>query len=283
MRITIIDSNQEKIYSGIIKRNSSYDSSFKAKLDKAADSLDSVDSKNSLDSLNSKNNVDSLDSSNSNNPVDYLNSLNNGQQQISYESYSPVLGKVTEVPSELMPYFDEASKTYGIDKGILIAIAKRESNFRSDATSSAGARGIMQLMPETAKGLGVTNAYDPEQNIMGAARLLSSELKKYNGNLSLALAAYGAGGGSVGKYNGIPPYTETRNSITRALAYYSEGYKIKGSADVTKPDAAYLAEKLAEYKSTNGSAYDKLVTINASQKKDLIIALTNAEALLHSN
>lgn len=282
MRITIIDSNQEKVYSGIIRRNTQYSDSFKTKLDKAADSLNQEEGVSSADS-------DCINTG-SGEAVPGLNSVNSLSSQsghtvsvdadgVSDESY-PAAGTVTEVPTELMPYFDEASKTYGVDKGILIAIARRESNFRSDATSSAGAMGIMQLMPGTAKGLGVTNAYDPEQNIMGGARLLSSELKTYNGNLSLALAAYGAGGGSVGKYNGIPPYTETRNSITRALAYYSEGYKEKGSDKVTKPDASYLAEKLSEYKNTNGSAYDSSVTMNERQKEDLLTAIKNAEALL---
>ncbi len=104
--------------------------------------------------------------------------------------------------------FTEAAEKYGVDKRLLLAVAKTESNFHTDATSSAGAMGVMQLMPQTAAGIGVTNAYDPYQNIMGGARLLSDHLSQYDGNLDLALAAYNAGAGTVKKYGGVPPFTE---------------------------------------------------------------------------
>lgn len=104
--------------------------------------------------------------------------------------------------------FTEAAETYGVDKKLLLAVAKHESNFRTDVTSSAGAMGVMQLMPRTAAGIGVTDAYDPYQNIMGGARLLADHLKQYDGNLDLALAAYNAGVGTVRKYGGVPPFTE---------------------------------------------------------------------------
>lgn len=97
-------------------------------------------------------------------------------------------------PENLEEYFKEASETYGVDINLLKSIAKQESNFNPSATSSAGAMGVMQLMPSTAKGLGVTNAYDAQQNIMGGAKLMAQNLKKYNGDVSLALAAYNAGG-----------------------------------------------------------------------------------------
>ena len=96
-------------------------------------------------------------------------------------------------PENLEEYFKEASETYGVDINLLKAIARQESNFNPSATSSAGAMGVMQLMPSTAKGLGVTNAYDAQENIMGGAKLMAQNLKKYNGDVSLALAAYNAG------------------------------------------------------------------------------------------
>lgn len=120
----------------------------------------------------------------------------------------------------LEEYFKEASETYGVDINLLKAIAKQESNFNPSATSSAGAMGVMQLMPSTAKGLGVTNAYDAQQNIMGGAKLMAQNLKKYNGDVSLALAAYNAGGGNVDKYGGIPPFKETQNYVKKVLGYY---------------------------------------------------------------
>ena len=123
-------------------------------------------------------------------------------------------------PENLEEYFKEASETYGVDINLLKAIARQESNFNPSATSSAGAMGVMQLMPSTAKGLGVTNAYDAQQNIMGGAKLMAQNLQKYNGDVSLALAAYNAGGGNVDKYGGIPPFKETQNYVKKVLGYY---------------------------------------------------------------
>lgn len=123
-------------------------------------------------------------------------------------------------PKNLEEYFKEASETYGVDINLLKAIARQESNFNPSATSSAGAMGVMQLMPSTAKGLGVTNAYDAQENIMGGAKLMAQNLKKYNGDVSLALAAYNAGSGNVDKYGGIPPFKETQNYVKKVLGYY---------------------------------------------------------------
>lgn len=97
-------------------------------------------------------------------------------------------------------YFAEASKKYNVDESLLKAVAKTESDFDADAVSSAGAVGIMQLMPGTAASLGVTDRTDPEQSIMGGAKYLSELLDKYDGDENKALAAYNAGAGNVSKY-----------------------------------------------------------------------------------
>ncbi len=123
---------------------------------------------------------------------------------------------------ELNTYFKEAADLYNVDVKLLKAIAKAESNFNPSDTSSAGAMGIMQLMPNTAKGLGVTNAYDARQCIMGGARYIADKIASYDGNLTLALAAYNAGSGNVKKYGGVPPFTETQNYIKKVLGYYNE-------------------------------------------------------------
>lgn len=120
---------------------------------------------------------------------------------------------------ELERIFEEASKKYQVPLALLKAVAKAESDFDPNEVSSSGAIGIMQLMPETAKGLGVTNPYDPEQNIMGGAKYLADKLKMYNGDVELALAAYNAGSGSVAKYGGVPPFKETQSYIKKVLAY----------------------------------------------------------------
>jgi soluble lytic murein transglycosylase-like protein len=121
---------------------------------------------------------------------------------------------------ELDSYFAEASATYGVDEKLLKAVAKAESNFNPSAVSSAGAIGIMQLMPSTAAGLGVSDSFDARENILGGAKYLSQLLNKYNGDTSLALAAYNAGSARVDEYGGIPPYTETQNYVAKVLAYY---------------------------------------------------------------
>ena len=116
--------------------------------------------------------------------------------------------------------FSAAEQRYGLPTGILSAVAHAESNYRPDAVSSAGAVGIMQLMPDTAKALGV-DATNPVQAIDGAARLLKGQLDKY-GSVQLALAAYNAGGPTVDRYGGIPPYPETQNYVQKVMSYMNE-------------------------------------------------------------
>lgn len=132
--------------------------------------------------------------------------------------------------SYLEQIFQKASDTYHVSKDLLKAMAKAESNFRADATSHCGAMGIMQLMPGTAASLGVSDAYDPEQNIMGGAQYISRLLEKYNGNVSYALAAYNAGSGNVDKYGGIPPFKETQGYVAKIMNYLEEGVMIPDSA-----------------------------------------------------
>ncbi len=115
----------------------------------------------------------------------------------------------------------QAAGKYNLDTALIKAVIKAESNFNQKAVSPAGAKGLMQLMPQTASALNVVNVFHPGDNIEGGARYLSYLLKLYGGNKKLALAAYNAGEGAVAKYNNsVPPYRETQNYVRRVLSLY---------------------------------------------------------------
>ena len=125
------------------------------------------------------------------------------------------------IKEDMDSIFEEASALYQIPSKLLRAVAKAESGFNPKAVSKAGAMGVMQLMPGTARSLGVSDPYNARQNILGGAKYLKQNLDRFGGDVSLALAAYNAGPGSVTKYGGIPPYKETQNYVKKIMADYT--------------------------------------------------------------
>lgn len=124
-----------------------------------------------------------------------------------------------------IPYADligSTARRYGVSPSLIAAVVKAESGFNPMAQSRAGAKGLMQLMDDTARSLGVSSVFDPAQNIEGGVRFLASLLTRFGGDPNLALAAYNAGAAAVERYGGIPPYRETRDYVSKVLSYWRE-------------------------------------------------------------
>ncbi|WKB35040.1 lytic transglycosylase domain-containing protein [Terrilactibacillus sp. S3-3] len=152
-------------------------------------------------------------------------------QEISSSSLSPAAASTAGAPAlsadktaangSYSDIINQMGKKYDVDPKLIQSVIKQESGGHANATSAAGAQGLMQLMPATSQALGVTDPYDPKQNIEGGTKYLKQLLDHFNGDKRLAVAAYNAGTASVEKYNGIPPYSETQAYVNNVLSTYN--------------------------------------------------------------
>jgi len=127
-----------------------------------------------------------------------------------------------EPPGDLRGLARDAALRHGLDPGLVLAVVQVESGFVPEALSPKGARGLMQLMPGTASALGVSDPFDPAQNLDGGARHLGALIARYGGDVTKALAAYNAGEGAVARHGGVPPYRETRDYVKHVLRRYKK-------------------------------------------------------------
>jgi len=140
----------------------------------------------------------------------------NGQEQ-DKSTESRVVSPSPDKKDSFADIIKRASQKYNVDEDLIRAVIGQESSFNPQAVSRCGACGLMQLMPETARSLGVKDVFDPEENIMAGVKYLRDKLNEFGGNVSCALAAYNAGSAAVRKYGGIPPYKEKKAYVARIL------------------------------------------------------------------
>ncbi len=139
-------------------------------------------------------------------------------------------------PRSIEAIVAESARTFALPVSLVRAVARAESAFRSEAVSPKGAIGVMQLMPDTARRLGVKDAFDPEENIPAGARLLRQLLEKYEGRVAEALAAYNAGEGAVARHQGVPPYRETRGYIRKVVKDFNRSGGATEATPRPKPE-----------------------------------------------
>ena len=144
--------------------------------------------------------------------------LASAAEPLSYPLIGSAAGPTAQAPATLAPLIAQVAQAHGLPASLLTALVRQESGFNPGARSPVGAMGLTQLMPGTAAALGVTDPWDPVENLNGGATYLAGLLQAYGGNVALALAAYNAGPGAVSQWGGIPPYPETQAYVRNVMA-----------------------------------------------------------------
>lgn len=173
---------------------------------------------------------------------------------------SSVLPSYSKNKNAFDHHIRHAAQAHGVPEGLIKAVMHTESGFNTQARSPVGAQGLMQLMPATAKRFNVNNAYDPQQNIYAGAKYLAWLLKRFNGNLQLALAGYNAGEGNVAKYGGIPPFRETQDYVKRVLSRLNNLYSAGISKQLNESTPA-SSENYTQKSSLPSTAYSATQTM----------------------
>jgi soluble lytic murein transglycosylase-like protein len=197
-----------------------------ARIDQIEQQMNSLD--NALSGVSSrsrssaaKNSVSAQDSASF---QSMINSMTEGSRfnPSAVNSFNSVSSKAPGDHGQYDDIVKEAANKYNVEPALIKAVIRQESAFNPEATSYCGAQGLMQLMPETAADLGVKNAYDPRENIMGGAKYLSQLSRMFDGDMTKTIAAYNAGPGNVQQYGGVPPFSETQDYVSKVLGYYQE-------------------------------------------------------------
>ncbi len=165
---------------------------------------------------------------------------------------------VRGIPADIKNHVEYFARQSDLDESLVYAVIRAESNFNSGAHSSKGAQGLMQLMPATAKQMGVRNPFDAGENIRGGTRYLAKLLERFDGDLQLALAGYNAGPEKVKEYGGIPPYKETRDFVRRVIHWRNE-FDQGGAIDMTTAKAEAPKKNPVAVVSSNGDRSEYLV------------------------
>ena len=157
--------------------------------------------------------------------------------------------------AEIDAAVDRAAQRHSVDPNLVRALIKVESNFNPNAVSRKGAMGLMQLMPQTARELHLTNPFDPEQNVDAGVRHLKHLMESFGGNVKLSLAAYNAGAGAVARSSGIPPFSETRNYVKRITQLYNGGDSSPGVLTSQRVRRPNLVDPILVQRDAQGALY----------------------------